>query len=364
MKRSFIVLLTLGALSALQLAAAPISLEAGATFWDLDAGAVNYKTGVPIEIPYANVGSKAKLGDGTLSYGLYAEEVIAEYPRFQSVYDSTSKINGVTYHVYPAEAATAGKAEPYAQYALGGLTLRVSFPQYYFSPKSDENPTDKNGYALFKWQYKAIGLQYYGSDVPNTDSNTKATTSYNSDFNAGKSFISTNYDKLAYKYAFSDKFSLTAQVEGDVIFVPVAWLADVKPDISCAYGPATLDAKLSYYSLKNPIQVYTKADKSQWDWNTDVLTFDPKLTVAFDSLGVKNFKAWIGASIPAGKTEYFDDLGLNVIPGASYKLGGFYFEGNLKMNYLDYQSGDGAPTGVYKHVEFDPNVKLAYTFSF
>jgi len=363
MKRSFIVLLMLGALSALRLAAAPISLEAGASFWDLDVGAVNYKTGVPIEIPYVNVGSKAKLGDGTLSYGLYAEEVIAEYPHFQSQYDSTSKISGVTYYVYPAEVASAGKAEPYAQYTKGGLTLRVSFPQYYFSPKSDENPTDKDGYALFKWQYKAIGLQYYGSDVPSTSSNTAATTSYNSDFNASKNFVSTNYDKVAYKYGFSDLFSLTAQVEGDLIFVPVAWLADVKPCITGVYGPATLDAKFSYYNLKNPIKVYTNTNNKEWDWNSHVMTFDPKLTVAFDSLGVKNLKAWFGASIPAGKTESYDNLGLSVIPGASYKLGGFYFEGNLKVNYLDYQSGD-AVNGDYKHIEFDPYVKAAYAFNF
>ena len=145
----------------------------------------------------------------------------------------------------------------------------------------------------------------------------------------------------------------------DFIFAPATAFADVKPVVTFNYGPAALDAKMSYYAIAEGEGIKIAMPSGPAVYNTYVLTIDPKLTLAFDSLGIKGFKLFASSSIPI-KTEYYDNKGLVLIPGVSYKLGALSLEADLKMNYLDYASGDGTN---YKQTEYDPYLKVFYSFN-
>ncbi|MGA2546626.1 MAG: hypothetical protein ABSF43_08775 [Rectinemataceae bacterium] len=334
MKRILFSLAALAVLAPAVLFADGLTLNAGVTAWGVDAAAVNNAAVYPAIIPAFNLGYGMKTDGLALKFGLAAEDALINYSGLS--WGSTASKNAQT-----AEFITVGRGEPYAELNMGALSIHVGLPLYYFTPNSPSG--DQNGPRnALKWMYKGVGLQYYS---------TGAT-----DFVTANNALFTNYDTISYKIVVTQQFSIVPVVQCDFIFSPAVATADIKPAVAFNYGPVALNAQASYYPIAEGqgIKITTS---SGIVYNTYVLTIDPKLTVSFDSLGVKGLKAFASASIPV-KTEYYYNKGLNVIPGLSYSLGALSLEADLKMNYLDYAGSDGTN---YKQPEYDPYVKLFYT---
>jgi hypothetical protein len=333
MKRFFISAAALLALSSAALFADGATLDAGITAWGVDAGAINDSSIYPAIIPAINLGYGLKRDGYALKFGIAAEDALIDY---------SGALPAKT--AQAAEFITTGRGEPYAELSTGGLSVHVGLPLYYFTP--DSPGSDQNGPRnALKWMYKGIGLQYYSSGA--------------ADFVTANNTLITNYDRIAYKIALGKRLSIVPAVEADFIFVPTMAFADIKPAVTISYGPVALDAKLSYYSIAEGQGIQVKMPSGPAVYNSYVLTIDPKLTFAFDGLGVTGLKAFASSSIPV-KTEYYDNKGLYLIPGISYRLGALSLEADLKINYLDYASGDGVN---YKQTEYDPYIKAVYSFN-
>lgn len=334
MKRILFFLATLAALVPSAMFADGLTLNAGLTAWGVDAAAVNNAAIYPAIIPAFNLGYGMKAGDLALKFGIAAEDALINYSGLS--WGSPASKSAQT-----AEFITVGRGEPYAELNMGGLSIHVGLPLYYFTPNSPS--TDQNGPRnALKWMYKGVGLQYYSTGT--------------ADFVTANNTLFTNYDSISYKLAVTKQFSIVPALQCDFIFSPAVATADIKPAVAFNYGPVALNAQLSYYPIAEGqgIKITTSSGTV---YNTYVLTIDPKLTVSFDSLGVKGLKAFASASIPV-KTEYYYNKGLYVIPGLSYNLGPLSLEADLKMNYLDYAGSDGTN---YKQPEYDPYVKVFYT---
>ena len=341
MKRLSLFLAVLSSLVPSIPASTQATLDTGLTAWGVDAAAVNDSSVYPAFIPAVNLGYGLKENGYTLKFGLAAEDALINY---SGAVPATSK--------QAAEFITAGRGEPYAELTTGGLSVHVGLPIYYFTPFSSPG-TDQNGIKnALKWMYKGIGLQYYTTFAAGTTGAFNIADNGNANDNA----LFTNYDRIAYKISVGDRFSIVPAVEADFIFAPAFAFADVKPVVTFNYGPVALDAKVSYYSIAEGQGIKPTGDSY---YNTYVLTIDPKLTVGFDSLGVKGLKVFASSSIPV-KTEYYNNKGLNLIPGLGYRLGTLSLEADLRINYLDYAGSDGAN---YKQTEYDPYAKAVYTFS-
>ena len=340
MKRLSLFLAVLSSLVLSIPASAQATLDTGLTAWGVDAAAVNDSSVYPAFIPAVNLGYGLKGKGYALKFGLAAEDALINY---SGAVPATSK--------QAAEFITAGRGEPYAELTMGGLSVHVGLPIYYFTPFSSPG-TDQNGIKnALKWMYKGIGLQYYTTFAAGTTGKFNIADNGNANDNA----LFTNYDRIAYKISVGDRFSIVPAVEADFIFAPAFAFADVKPVVTFNYGPVAL-TKVSDYSIAEGQGIKPTGDSY---YNTYVLTIDPKLTVGFDSLGVKGLKVFASSSIPV-KTEYYNNKGLNLIPGLGYRLGALSLEADLRINYLDYAGSDGAN---YKQTEYDPYAKAVYTFS-
>lgn len=342
MKKLFLFLSALSLLAPAALFADGATLDAGLTAWGVDAAAVNDASIYPAIIPAVNFGYGMKMDGYSLKFGLAAEDALINYSGL--TWGSTASKASQS-----AEFITTGRGEPYAEFAMGGLNIHVGLPLYYFTPFSSPS-ADQNGFRnALKWVYRGIGLQYYTTYAAGT------TGAFNT---ANNNTLFTNYDRIAYKIAIGNQLSIVPAVEADFIFVPAVAFADVKPVVTFNYGPVALDAKMSYYSIAQGEGIKITMPSGPAVYNTYVLTIDPKLTLAFDSLGIKGFKLFASSTIPV-KTEYYDNKGLVLTPGISYKLGALSLEADLKMNYLDYASSDGTN---YKQTEYDPYLKVFYSF--
>jgi hypothetical protein len=313
MKRFFFLFALLSLCAPATLCADGATLDATLTAWGVDAAAANDASIYPALIPAINCGYGVRMSGYALKFGLAAEDALINY---SGAVPASPK--------QAAEFITAGKAEPYAELALGGLSVHIGVPLYYFTPFSSPS-TDQNGIKNgLKWMYKGIGLQYYTSYAAGS------TGAFNiaNNSNANDNTLWGNYDKISYKIAITNQFSIVPAVEADFIFVPALAFADIKPSGD------------SYF-------------------NGYIVTFDPKLTFGFEGLGVKGLKVFASSSIPI-TTEYYNNKGLNLIPGIGYKANNVSVEADLRMNYLDYAVSDGTN---YKQTEYDPYVRATYTFN-
>jgi len=342
MKRNLaFVLAALLAIGAASLAgAAGITLQVGATAYDFNAlGSNQGGTGAGTITnsadfapdPYINASYLLQLDKDTkLSLGLMAEDMMGIVsPAFIQV----------------------GRVEPYADFSLGTLSARVSFPMYLLG--YDSSNDGKNAlitYVLDKI-YKGISLSTY--------------------YNTSYTFQFTNYESIAYRMNLDKTTAFVFSASAEITFYPSVWLNDVKPQVTFIYGPLQLDLKESiYFSDQEP-----NPSMSNAKYNLRVFT-DPTLTFNFASIGVPGLKASLAASLytynnyPNGTTPgsafYGNNsgsakaLGSSITPAVSYSMGPF--AAALAFKYSNYDDSLSNPAA--KDPTFDPSLKLSYTFSF
>jgi hypothetical protein len=332
--------LTVALLASASLFAKDFTLTAGITAWAVDANAANEPT-YPALVPAFDLSYKMKMDGYALNFGLAGEDALINYSGLTWLEPPQQK-------ALPAEFINVGRGEPYVEFLKGGLRIHAGLALYSFSPNSPS--TDFNGFKNgLKWMYKGVGLQYWTYKNNSTD------------FSTANNVVFSNYDEVSYKIVFSDKFSITPDVQYEVMFIPAFATAEIDPAIAFTYGPVTLNALAMYIPIaEGPGLPQMNSAGNVVSYNTYYLTLNPKLIVNFNTLGVKGLTASLGSSIPI-KTEKYEDKGLAFIPAAGYKIGPYSFAAGVSMEYLDYASSDSR---LYKQAEYDPFVKAFYTVKF
>ncbi len=339
MKRNTVlVLAALLAFGAASLAgAAGITLQVGATAYDFNAlGATQGSGAVTNEPdfspdPFINGSYALQLTpDMKLNLGLLAEDMMGiDSPAFIQV----------------------GRVEPYADFSMGALSARVSFPMYLLGYDS----TNDSKYALITYvldkYYKGINLSTY--------------------YNTTNTFEFTNFENVAYRVNLDKTTAFVFSASTEITFSPTVWLNDVKPQVTFIIGPFQLDMKESIYfsdQEQNPSMNNAK-------YNLRVFT-DPTLTFNFASIGLTGLKASFAASLytynnyPNGTTPgsatygnasgSAKALGSSITPAVSYSMGPFAAVAAFKYSNYD----DSVSNPAAKDPTFDPSLKLSYTFSF
>jgi hypothetical protein len=327
--------------------AAGISLQVGATAYDFNAlGANQGGTGSGTITnsadfspdPYLNASYLLQLDPATkLTFGLMAEDMMGiDSPAFIQV----------------------GRIEPYADFSMGALTARVSFPMYLMG--YDSTNDGKNAlitYVLDKY-YKGINLGTY--------------------YNTSNTFQFTNYESVAWRLNLDKTTAFVFSASTEITFSPDVWLNDVKPQVTFIYGPVQLDVRESIYFAD---QETTNQSNSFGNvlYNLRVFT-DPTLTFNFASIGVAGLKIALGASLftcnvypntgVANDNAFYGNagpsggkakaLGSSITPSISYSNGPFAAVAGFKYSNYD----DSLSNAAKKDPTFDPSLKLSYTFSF
>ena len=247
-----------------------------------------------------------------------------------------------------------GRVEPFADFLLGALSIRVSFPLYFFGFDATNDPAYKEIKYLVDYAYKGI---YLGTD-----------------FASGvASSLITNYESVAYKLSFDKTTALVFSVGTEIGLSP-AWLYDLVPQVSFIYGPWQLDLQEPvYFADQGNTSGPSSSDNS---YNLRVYT-NPKLTFDFSSLGLTGLKAYFRASLytyddfpngaSSGTATYGGHsgsaiaLGSSLYPGIIYTTGPWYFEAVFKIHNYDDSNTDGLTN---QNPTFDPSLKVSYTLHF
>lgn len=321
-----------------------ITLEIGALGAALNAfSSAQQKPGAPtvaitsnanlVPDPYVNGYYALKLNESTtVRLGLRAEDMMGTI--------SPSFVN-------------LARAEPFADFLYGPLSVRVSFPLYFIGADTTHDPAYAEIKYLLDYAYKGISLGTYFGNGMNT-------------------FLFTNYENVAYKLSFDKTTALVFSVSTEIGISP-AWLYDVKPQVSFIYGPLQLDLQEAVYFAD---QGSTSPSFSDSKYNLRLYT-GPKLTFDFTSVGVTGLKAYVMASLytyddyPNGAapgSAFYGSTsgsaiakGSSLYPGIIYSRGPFYVEAVFKIHNYDDSNTDGF-TNV--NPTFDPSVKVSYTFHF
>jgi hypothetical protein len=245
------------------------------------------------------------------------------------------------------------RAEPFADFFYGPLSVRVSFPLYFIGTDTTNDPAYAEIKYLMDYAYKGISLgTFFGSGM--------------------NTFLFTNYENISYKLSFDKTTALVFSASTEIGFSP-AWLYDVKPQVSFIYGPLQFDVQEAVFFAD---QGSTTPSFSDAKYNLRLYT-SPKLTFDFTSIGVPGLKVYFMASFytydnyPNGSTPgsaFYGGSsgsavakGSSLYPGIIYAVGSFYFEGVFKIHNYDDSNTDGL-TNV--NPTFDPSVKVSYTLHF
>jgi hypothetical protein len=248
-----------------------------------------------------------------------------------------------------------GRVEPYADFTLGQLTARVSFPVYLLGYDTTNDPASAEIKYILDKIYKGISLSTY--------------------YNSSNAFLFTTYESVAYRLNLDKTTAFVFSVSTEIGLFPTPWLDDLKPQVTVLLGPVQLDLKESIYfgnQNRNP----TASDVK---FNLRFFT-DPRLTFNFASIGVPGLKLYLAASLYTWNTypnstlandaAFYGNattgtgaqamaLGSSVTPGVSYAIGPFFAELALKYSNYDDSVGNAAK----KDPTFDPSLKLSYTLS-
>lgn len=359
------------AVATAQLAAEGFTLELGATGYGTDIGGANYGTAgnqanwLPSVDPFVNFGYNLKLDkDLSIGFVLNVDDnmmwLAAKKPaagKLSSPGDATS------YAKYEASGvdgvlAHSLRVNPGATLKAGGFSFGLAVPLY-FNLSSSGNSADSALAVLPK------GIAYLAKWMGNKSGNTASAANTAIPYDGVNNNIVDLNGKLSYKIPLGTGFALTPYAEADLALSPF-WLADVFAGLALQTGPLTSDFKVSMYNTPN--------DPNNLDAVTGgallYVYLDPKLTLDFASLGAKGLKMWVLASIPvsantnaAGQSTAL--YGAYLTPGVSFASQGFLVEFNSKLNYFD--QGIGTPTtnpAFTYRLEWDPTLKLSYTFAF
>ena len=157
--------------------------------------------------PYINGSYTLKIDDATkLKLGLMAEDMMGTIsPSFVSI----------------------ARAEPYVDLSMGALSARVSLPLYFLGYDTTNDPKYAEIKYILDKDYKGINLSTW--------------------YNSSNTFLFTNYESVAYKFAFDKATALTLSASTEIGFSPAVWVYDVKPQVSFVWGPLQLDVKESIY---------------------------------------------------------------------------------------------------------------------
>ncbi|MGA2642397.1 MAG: hypothetical protein ABSG21_16025 [Spirochaetia bacterium] len=283
--------------------------------------------------PYMNGYYAMKLNDyTTLRLGLRAEDMMG-----------TISLSFVNF----------ARAEPFADFLYGPLSMRVSFPLYFIGTDTKNDPANAEIKYLIDYAYKGISLgTFFGSGM--------------------NTFLFSNYENIAYKLSFDKTTALVFSASTEIGFSP-AWLYDVIPQVSFIYGPWQLDVQEAVYFSDQGNATPSFSDAG---YNLRLYTY-PKLTFDFTSIGVPGLKVYFRASlytyqtVPNGSTPgsaFYGGhsgsakaLGSSLYPGIIYTTGPFYVEAVFKIHNYDDSNTDGL-TNV--NPTFDPSVKVSYTLHF
>ncbi|HUI69609.1 MAG TPA: hypothetical protein VL354_03745 [Spirochaetia bacterium] len=341
--RLIVVMVILAAAVATAACADGFTLEVGAVGAALNVfSSAQQKPGAPTAItsnanlvpdPYVNGSYAMKLDSITTArFGLRAEDMMGTI--------SPSFVN-------------MARVEPYADLLSGPWSVRVSFPLYFLSPDTKNDPKYAELKYLLDYAYKGISLGTY--------------------FNSGmNTFLLTNYESVAYKLSFDKTTALVFSASTEIGLSP-AWLYDLKPQISFIYGPFQLDLQEAIYFAD---QGSTTPSFSDATYNLRLYT-GPKVTFDCGSVGVPGLKVYFQASLytydtyPNGSTPgsaFYGGSsgsavakGSSLYPGIIYSTGPLYVEAIFKIHNYDDSNTDGLAN---VNPTFDPSLKVSYTVRF
>jgi hypothetical protein len=284
--------------------------------------------------PYVNGYYALKLDESkTLRFGLRAEDMMGTIsPSFVDF----------------------GRFEPFVDFISGPLSIRASFPLYFFGYDTTNDPAYKEIKYLVDYAYKGI---YLGTDFANGVSTS----------------LITNYESISYKLAFDKTTALVFSASAEIGLSP-AWIYDVIPQVSFIYGPLQLDLQEPFYFADQGNTSGPSFSDNSYNFRTYT---NPKITYDFSSLGLTGLKVYFRASLytydefpngpTSGSATYGGHsgsaiaLGSSLYPGVIFTTGPWYFEAVFKIHNYDDSNTDGLTN---QNPTFDPSLKVSYTLHF